>query len=52
MLPLLATGETDATVLAEEARGRLPNRKAGLKEALAGKPEPVYRRLLKQTWSK
>ncbi len=48
MLQLLAKGEADATVLAEEARGKLQNKKAELPEALAGKLEPIYQRLLKQ----
>jgi transposase len=48
MLKLLARGETDATVLAAEARGTLQKKNAELKEALAGKLEPIYQRLLNQ----
>jgi transposase len=48
MLQLLAKGETDAAVLAAEARGVLQKKDAVLKEALAGKLEPIYQRLLKQ----
>lgn len=48
MLQLLANGETDATVLAGQARGKLRNKEAALKEAMAGKLDPLYRALLKQ----
>jgi transposase len=48
MLNLLAKGETDVKVLAAEARGRLQKKDAELKEALAGKLDPIYQRLLKQ----
>jgi transposase len=48
MLKLLAKGETDAAVLAAEARGRLRKKEAQLQEALAGKLDPVYRMLLRQ----
>ena len=48
MLKLLAKGETDVTVLAAEARGRLRKKEAHLKEALAGKLDPIYRMLLQQ----
>ena len=48
MLKLLAKGETDAAVLAAEARGRLRKKKAQLQEALGGKLDPVYRMLLRQ----
>jgi len=48
MLELIAKGETDVNVLAAEARGLLRKKEAELKEALAGRLEPVYRVLLKQ----
>ena len=48
MLQLLAQGETDATVLAGEARGVLRKKDAQLKEALAGELQPIYQRLLRQ----
>jgi len=48
MLNLLAKGETDVKILAAEARGRLQKKDAELKEALAGKLDPIYQRLLKQ----
>jgi transposase len=48
MLKLLAKGETDVTVLAAEARGRMRQKEAQLKEALAGKLDRVYRMLLQQ----
>jgi transposase len=48
MLEMIAKGETDAAVMAEEARGSLRNKAAQLKEALAGKLDPAYRLLLKQ----
>jgi hypothetical protein len=44
----LVKGETDAAVLAAEARGRLRKKEAQLQEALAGKLDPVYRMLLRQ----
>jgi transposase len=48
MLQLLAKGEADVAVLAAEARGVLQKKDAQLKEALAGKLEPIYQRLLQQ----
>ena len=48
MLERIAEGVTDVEVLAAEARGVLRNKDAELKEALAGRLEPVYRLLLKQ----
>jgi len=48
MLTLLAKGETDVAVLAAEARGVLRKKDSELKEALAGKLDPIYQRLLKQ----
>ena len=48
MLERIVQGETDAEVLVKEARGALRKKEAELKEALAGKLEPVYRLLLKQ----
>jgi transposase len=48
MLQLLAKGETDARVLAAQARGVLQKKDALLQEALAGKLEPIYQRLLRQ----
>ena len=44
----IAQGETDATVLAAQARGSLRKKEEQLKEALAGQLEPVYRLLLRQ----
>jgi transposase len=48
MLERIAQGVTDVEVLAGEARGALRKKDAELKEALAGRLEPVYRLLLKQ----
>src|SRR6266700_4161750 len=48
MLELIAKGETDVSVLAAEARGVLRKKEASLKEALAGRLDPVYRLLLRQ----
>jgi transposase len=48
MLERIADGETDAEALASEARAVLRNKKAELKEALAGHLGPAYRMLLKQ----
>ena len=48
MLQLIAKGETDVTVLASEARGRMRTKERQLKEALAGKLEPGYQLLLQQ----
>jgi transposase len=48
MLKLIAAGETDVTVLVQEARGVLRRKQAQLKEALAGRLDPVYRMLLSQ----
>jgi transposase len=48
ILQRLAKGETDVEVLAAEARGRLRKKEPELKEALAGRLDPIYRRLLKQ----
>jgi transposase len=48
MLEHLARGVTEVEVLAGEARGALRKKNAELKEALAGRLEPVYRLLLSQ----
>jgi transposase len=48
MLEHIAQGVTDVEVLAGEARGALRRKDAELREALAGRLEPVYRLLLKQ----
>lgn len=48
MLELIARGETNVEVLAGQARGSLRKKAAQLKQALAGKLEPVYRLLLQQ----
>jgi len=48
MLEHIAHGVTDVEALAKEARGVLRKKDAELKEALAGRLEPVYRLLLKQ----
>ena len=48
MLEHIAQGVTDVEVLAGQARGALRKKVAELKEALAGKLEPVYRLLLQQ----
>ncbi len=48
MLELLVKGETDVEVLVKEARGALRKKESELKEALAGKLEPVYRLLMRQ----
>jgi transposase len=48
MLEHIARGVTDIQVLAGEARGVLRKKDAQLKEALAGRLDPVYRLLLKQ----
>jgi transposase len=48
MLEHLARGVTDVEVLAGEARGALRKKNAELKEALAGRLEPVYRLSLRQ----
>lgn len=48
MLENIAAGVTDVEVLAGQARGVLRRKKAQLKEALAGRLEPVYRLLLQQ----
>jgi len=48
MLEQIAQGVTDVDVLVGLARGALRRKEAQLKEALAGRLEPVYRLLLKQ----
>ena len=48
MLEMIAQGVTDVEVLVGQARGVLRRKEAQLKEALAGRLEPVYRLLLKQ----
>jgi len=48
MLEKIAEGKADAEELLKEARGALRKKRAQLKEALAGKLEPVYQLLLKQ----
>lgn len=49
MLQHLANGETDVTVLVAEARGALRKKEDQLREALAGKLEPIYQTLLRQS---
>jgi transposase len=49
MLQLLAKGETDTAKIAETALGKLRKKDAELKEALAGKLEPTYRMILRQS---
>lgn len=48
MLEQIAQGVTDVEILAGQARGVLRRKEEQLKEALAGRLEPVYRLLLKQ----
>jgi hypothetical protein len=48
MLEHIAKGVTDVEPLAGEARGKLRQKDAELREALAGQLEPVYRMLLRQ----
>ena len=48
MLQLMAKGETNATVLADQAHGRLRKKEEQLKEALAGRWDAGYRFLWKQ----
>jgi len=48
MLESIAQGITDVEVLAGQARGSLRKKVAQLKEALAGRLDPVYRLLLRQ----
>jgi transposase len=48
MLEHIGQGVTEVEVLAEEARGALRKKATQLKEALAGRWEPVYRLLLRQ----
>src|SRR5215470_13744878 len=48
ILQLIAEGETDVTVLADQARGSMRKKEAQLKQALAGKLDEEYRFLLKQ----
>ena len=48
MLEQIAQGVSDVEVLAGLARGALRKKDAELKEALAGRLDPVYRMLLKQ----
>jgi transposase len=48
MLEHISQGVTDPEVLARQARGTLRKKTAKLKEALAGRLEPVYRLLLRQ----
>ena len=48
MLERIAKGETDVEAMVKEARGALRKKERQLKEALAGRLEPVYRLLLKQ----
>jgi transposase len=49
MLERLANGESDPVALASEARGALCKKEERLREALAGRLEPTYCFLLKQT---
>lgn len=48
MLEDIAQGVTDVEMLAAKARGTLRRKQVQLKEALAGRLEPVYRLLLRQ----
>jgi hypothetical protein len=48
MRQLIAKGETNATVLADQAHGRLRKKEEQLKEALAGRLDGGYRFLWKQ----
>ena len=48
MLEQIAKGETDVEALVKQARGALRKKEAQLREALAGRLEPVYQMLLKQ----
>jgi transposase len=48
MLEDIAQGVTDVETLAQKARGTLRRKDAQLKEALAGRLEPIYRLLLRQ----
>lgn len=48
MLEKIAQGVTDVEILVGQARGVLRRKEEQLKEALAGRLEPVYRLLLKQ----
>jgi transposase len=48
MLEDIAQGVTDVETLAKKARGTLRRKDAQLKEALAGRLEPIYRLLLRQ----
>jgi transposase len=48
MLQRLARGETDVAALAAEARGVLKKKTPALQEALAGRLDPIYQRLLLQ----
>jgi transposase len=48
MLQLLAKGERDVTVLADQARGVMRKKETQLREALAGSLAPEYQFLLKQ----
>lgn len=48
MLERIAAGETDVSILVEEARAALKKKKAELREALAGHLDPIYQFLLKQ----
>ncbi|MGI8743873.1 MAG: transposase [Bryobacteraceae bacterium] len=48
MLEQIAEGEADVETLVKEARGALRKKEAQLREALAGRLDPVYRMLLKQ----
>jgi transposase len=48
ILEAIARGETDVEAMAKQARGQLRKKREQLKEALAGKLEPVYRLLLNQ----
>ncbi len=48
MLEQIAKGNTDVEALVKEARGALRKKETLLREALAGRLEPVYQLLLKQ----
>jgi transposase len=49
MLERISKGESDPEALAGEARGALRKKEAQLREALAGRLEPTYQFLLRQT---
>jgi transposase len=48
MLQRIAAGETQVEALVAEARGKLRHKKEELQQALAGRLQPLYQKLLKQ----